>query len=108
MATTNGSLFMYAREVASHCTDWAKRTQLRSRTNEAQAAFNIFRDTASRDAMEILVARWTRMLIAIDTVGPMPDGDPTSAGRLKVPLTLPSTGPFDHDPDIHEVLTKAA
>ena len=96
--------FKDARLAVRHCTDRVKREQLVERTDEAQAAFNIFVDTASRDAMQILVACWTRMLIALDRVGAMPDGDPTSAGRLK----LPSTGSFEHDPDIHEVLTKAA
>ena len=96
--------FKYAREVARHCVDWKKREQLRERTDEAQAAFEKFMQSVSTDDMEIFVARWTRMLLAIDLVGPLPGGDPSSAGRLK----LPSTGSFEHDPDIHEILRKAA
>lgn len=96
------NMFKYAREIAYHCTDRDKRMQLRARTNEAQEAFDKFTISADRADMEVLVARWSRMLLAIDLVGPMPDDDPSGAGRLR----LPTTGVFDHDPDIHDVIQK--
>jgi hypothetical protein len=96
--------FKHAREVARHCTDREKRLMLVERCDEAKEAFDRFAITAARADMEVLVARWTRLLLALDLVGALPDGDPTSAGRLH----LPATGSFDHDPDIHEVLTRAA
>lgn len=98
------SLFKEAREIARACTDKDKRVMLRERCDEAKEAFDRFAITAAVPDMEVLVARWSRLLLAIELVGPMPSGDDTSAGRLR----LPSTGHFDHDPDIHEVLRNVA
>lgn len=96
--------FKFARDVARRCTDREKREQLVERCDEAKEAFDRFAISAAVPDMEILVARWTRLLLAIDLVGPMPSHDPTSAGRLQ----LPTTGTFEHDPDIHEILRQVA
>ena len=101
---TPGNMFRFAREVALHCKNKELRDALRARTDDCKEDFDRFCISASHADMELLVASWSRLVLALDTVGPLPDGDPTSAGRLK----LPTTGSFVHDPDIHEVLTKAA
>jgi hypothetical protein len=98
--------FKHAREAMRFCTDKVKREQLRERTDEAQEAFDRFTVSASRDDMQILVACWTRMLIALDRVGPCHSPVPSGAGRLRPPLKLPSTGDFEHDPDIYDVVKK--
>lgn len=94
--------FKLARDLARRCPDRDKRTMLRERCDEAKEAFDRFAISAAIADMELLVARWSRLLLAIDLVGPMPDGDPLGAGRLR----LPTTGTFDHDPDIHDVIQK--
>jgi len=96
------NMFKFARDVAYRCPDREKRTMLRERCDEAKEAFDRFNLTAATVDMEILVACWSRLLLAIDLVGPLPDGDPLGAGRLR----LPTTGTFDHDPDIHDVIQK--
>lgn len=96
------NVFKFARDVARRCPDRDKRTQLVERCDEAKEAYDRFCISASAADMEVLVARWSRLLLAVDLVGPLPDGDPKGAGRMR----LPTTGVFDHDPDILDVIQK--
>lgn len=96
------SIFKEARLIARHCTDKDKCHALKTRTDTAQAAADMFHLNPCRGTMEELVGAWTRFLIALNAVGPYGGGDGSGAGRLR----LPGTGTFNHDPDIHDVLEK--
>ena len=94
--------FKFARDLARRCPDRDKRLQLVERCDECKEAFDRFCITADTADMQVLVARWTRLLVAIDLVDPLPDGGPVGAGRLRLPA--PET--FSHDPDIYDVIQK--
>jgi len=83
------SVFKEAREIARACTDATRRHILRARIDACAEGYDLFKVSPTRDAMQNLVATWTRMLQAIDAVAPMGD-DPTPAGRLHQP-TPPAT-----------------
>lgn len=84
LAAAYVSVFREAREIARACTDAPRRDILRSRVDECQAVYDLFKIAPTREAMQELVARWTLLLQAIDAVGPL-GGDPTPAGRLAQP-----------------------
>lgn len=94
------NIFKDARLIARHCLDKTKRERLVERCDEAKEVFDRFAISASSDDMEHLVAAWTRLLVAMDDCGPWRGGEPSGAGRLR----LPATGAFDHDPDILDVI----
>lgn len=80
----NASMFKAARAVADNCRDPVRRNILRDRIDACREAFDVFCVTASQTHMETLVARWTRMLLAIAAIDPL-GGEPTGAGRMPVP-----------------------
>lgn len=82
---THESLFKEARSIAQHCILPASRDLLRQRTDECEEIFDRFNISASRRDMEALVAAWTRLLIAMKSVGPMASDPCSSGGRLPVP-----------------------
>jgi len=83
----NGNVFREAREIARHCILPERRDALRARTDECKEVFDRFNVSASREDFQELVGRWTRMLQAMDAVGPYIGPPPERGGRMSAPLT---------------------
>jgi len=84
------NVFHEARLIARHCVSPERRDILRARIDECKAAYDVFAISPTRTGMLELVALWTRMLRAMDAVGPIGTPDPP-AGRLPKPQpSLPS------------------
>lgn len=82
------NVFREAREIARYCIFPERREQLRQRVDECKETFDRFHLSASKLDMEELVARWTRMLLAIDAVGPYVNGPTTNGGKAPVPADM--------------------
>ena len=78
------SIFREARAIAAHCPDQVRRDILRARVDECHAAYDVLVALPTRDAMQNLVACWTRLSHAIDAINPLGGNDPP-AGRLPQP-----------------------
>lgn len=78
------NVFKEARLIAAHCTSKERRDILRARIDECKEHYDIFCISPTRNGMLELVALWTRLLRAMDAVGPIGTPDPP-AGRLKPP-----------------------
>lgn len=85
------NIFLEARTAARHCNDTAKKTRLVERTDICKETFDRFAISASRRDMELLVADWTRMLIALAAVRSAPDPGQPVGGRLRAPQNIPTT-----------------
>lgn len=81
----NENVFREAREIARWCIFPERREQLRQRVDECKEIFDRFNISASREDFSELVACWTRMLLAIELVGPWVDGPSPRGGKLPVP-----------------------
>jgi hypothetical protein len=78
------NVFKEGRLIARHCVSAERRDILRARIDECKQDYDVFAIAPTRNGMLGLVASWTRMLMAMDAIGPIgtPD-DP--AGRLDKP-----------------------
>lgn len=81
------NVFKEARAIAQACYDKTRRDLLRARIDEAKEAFDLFTLHPTREAMADMVARWSRMLLAIDAVSPI-GTDPTPQGRMPAPTRV--------------------
>jgi hypothetical protein len=84
----NENVFREARAIASHCIFPSRRDILRQRVDECKEVFDRFNISASREDFTELVGRWTRMLQAMDAVGPYIGGPAPGGGRLPVPSNV--------------------
>lgn len=82
------SVFREARAIASHCIFPERRDILRRRIDECKEVFDRFNISASREDFQELVARWTRMLQAMDAVGPYVGGPAPGGGKMPVPANM--------------------
>lgn len=78
------NVFKEARLIARHCVSLERRDILRARIDDCKEHYDIFCLSPTRNGMLELTASWTRMLLAIDAVGPIGTPDPP-AGRLPAP-----------------------
>lgn len=83
------NVFKEARSIATHCLNAKWRDLLRDRTDECFDTFNRFNISGSRDDFTELVARWTRMLHAMDAASPWVGGIDPTGGRLPAPRHAP-------------------
>lgn len=79
------NIFLDARTAARHCNDTAKKTRLVERTDKCKETFDRFAISASRSDMELLVADWTRMLIALAAVHSTPGPGQPVGGKAPLP-----------------------
>lgn len=86
------NVFREARLIARHCIFPERRENLRQRVDECKEHFDRFSISASREDMLSLVASWTRMLLAMDAVGPFLGDPPESGGRMPVPAQHAAAG----------------
>lgn len=84
------SVFLEARTTARHCNDTAKKARLIARTDKCKETFDRFAISAARGDMELLVADWTRMLVALASCSADPDPGQPVGGRLRAPQNLPT------------------
>jgi hypothetical protein len=82
------NVFREAREIARCCTLPSYRDVLRNRVDEAQEAFDRFHVSASKVDFEELLAKWTRMLLAIDAAKPFVGPPPSNGGSLPIPTYI--------------------
>lgn len=68
-----------------YCVNPLHRDILRQRTDECKEVFDRYNLSASREDFELLVGRWTRLLLAIKAASPWTGGTPAQGGRLPVP-----------------------
>lgn len=78
------SIFKEARGIAQHCKDPARQRMFRDVTDECKAVFDRFAISASQSDMELLIAMWTKLLIAMKHMPPVNPTDPL-AGGMPVP-----------------------
>ena len=88
----NENVFREARTMAMHCVYPAQGAILRERADECKEVFDRFNISATREDMELLVARWTRLLIAIKATAPFVSPPPATGGRLPVPRMKAAVG----------------
>lgn len=67
------------------CTSPTRRDILRSRCDECKEVFDRFNISASREDFRHLVARWSRLILAMDACGPYVDGGGAQGGKLPRP-----------------------
>lgn len=79
------NVFREARTIANHCLFRERRDDLRLKTDECKEVFDRFNISASREDFQELVGRWTRMLVAMDAVGPYVGPPPERGGHMPVP-----------------------
>lgn len=79
------NVFREARTIALYCIFPERRDALRARVDECKEVFDRFNISASREDFQELVGAWTRMLLAMDAVGPYVKPPPVTGGRLHAP-----------------------
>jgi hypothetical protein len=84
------NVFHEGRLIARHCVSQERRDILRARIDECKAVYDVFALSPTRSGMLDLIAHWTRMLRAMDAVGPIGEPDPPS-GRLPKPKAADPT-----------------
>jgi hypothetical protein len=85
---SHGSVFREARAIANHCISPERRDILRQRIDVCKEVFDRFNISASREDFQELVAHWTRMLRAMDAVGPYSGGPAPGGGKMPVPANV--------------------
>lgn len=78
------NVFKEAREILRTSPDAERNAVLRAAVDTCKEAFDLFVIDATTTKMQELVGAWTRLVIAIDGMGPL-GGDATPAGRVPVP-----------------------
>jgi hypothetical protein len=78
------SLIKDARIAAMYCVDHIKRRVLIERTDELQNIFGLFTVSCDQADMEQLVGAWTRVVIAMKNLPPLPEHGP-KGGRQPLP-----------------------
>lgn len=78
------NLLREAREAAVKCPDLTKRRILRERTDALQDILGQFAISVSREDMLTLVGAWSRVIIALDALPPLPEHGP-KGGRQSIP-----------------------
>ncbi len=78
------SLLKEATDAARACTDARKRKALQERTDELRDAFGRFTISCNRADMLDLVATWSRVILALNSLPPLPEHGP-NGGRAPVP-----------------------
>ncbi len=86
------NVFREARLIARHCIFPERRQQLNDAVDACKAVFDRFNVSASRADFQELVGLWTKMLIAMDAVGPWVGPPPVTGGRLPVPAQQAAVG----------------
>ena len=86
--TPNANVFREAREIARHCIFPERRERLREHVDTCKEVFDRFNLSASREDFQELVGAWTRMLLAIELVGPWVDGPSRGGGAMPVPSNV--------------------
>lgn len=84
----NENVFREAREIARWCIFPERRDLLRARTDECKEVFDRFNLSASREDFQELVGVWTRMLQAMDAVGPFVNNPAPCGGKMPVPSNV--------------------
>jgi hypothetical protein len=82
------NIFREARAIASHCIFPQRRDILRQRIDECKEVFDRFNISASREDFQELVGLWTRMLQAMDAVGPYIGGPSPGGGKMPIPTNV--------------------
>lgn len=82
------NVFREARTIAQYCIFPERRAILRQRVDECKEVFDRFNISASREDFQELVGKWTRMLQAMDAVGPFVGGPPPQGGALPIPKAV--------------------
>ncbi len=78
------SLLKEATEAARACSDTRKRKALQERTDELRDAFGRFTISCNREDMAYLVAAWSRVILALNSLPPLPEHGP-NGGRMAAP-----------------------
>ncbi len=78
------SLLKEATEAARYCTDLVKRAALIYYTDCLRDVYGRFTISCSRADMSELVGAWTRVLLALNALDPLPEHGP-NGGRAPIP-----------------------
>lgn len=78
------NVFKEAREILRTSPDAERNAVLRSAVDACKEAFDLFVVDATTARMQELVARWTKLVIALNGMGPL-GGDNSVGGRVSVP-----------------------
>lgn len=78
------NVFKEAREILRTSPDAERNAVLRAAVDECKNSYDWFIASATTEAMQDLVGKWTRLVIAIKGMGPL-GGDNNVGGRVPVP-----------------------
>lgn len=78
------NVFKEAREILRTSPDKARCNILRERVDACKEAYDYFCVSATTAAMQELLGHWTRLVLAINAMGPLAGDDPP-AGRCTIP-----------------------